>query len=90
MESIIGERPGRYRLSAGYGLGRDLRASKCAWSRVVGLSSADMCPEERVEWIENKVGTIESSLTEVRDAVQQITDASKKMMVMLEAVSKAK
>jgi hypothetical protein len=46
--------------------------------------------EERVEWIENKVGTIESSLTEVRDAVQQSTDASKKMMVMLQAMSKAK
>jgi hypothetical protein len=38
--------------------------------------------EERVEWIANKVGTIESSLTEVREAVQQSTDASKKMMVM--------
>jgi hypothetical protein len=46
--------------------------------------------EERVEWIENKVGTIEASLTEVPDAVQQSTDASKKVMVMLEAMSKAK
>jgi hypothetical protein len=46
--------------------------------------------EERVEWIKKKVGTIEYSLTEVRDAVQQRTDASKKMMVMLEAMSKAK
>jgi hypothetical protein len=30
------------------------------------------------------------TLTEVRDAVQQSTDASKKMMVMLEAMSIAK
>jgi hypothetical protein len=36
------------------------------------------------------VGIIEYSLTEVRDAVQQSTDASKKMMLMLEAMSKAK
>jgi hypothetical protein len=42
-----------------------------------------------VEWNENKAGTIESSLTEVRDVVQQSTDASKKILVILEAMSKA-
>jgi hypothetical protein len=45
--------------------------------------------EERVEWNENKAGTIESSLTEVRDVVQQSTDASKKILVILETMSKA-
>jgi hypothetical protein len=34
--------------------------------------------EARVEWIEKKVGTIESSLTEVRDAVQQSTGPARK------------
>jgi hypothetical protein len=62
---------------------RPLRSSKCIGSRGIGLRSADQLSEQRVELIEKNVCSVESALTEGRDAMQQSTDTSKERMVIL-------